>query len=195
MFTGWIESADGSKLTISTNSPHAVAIGDEFHIEGVGNKIAMTARVKLDRVGQLDLSRDGQLTAIAGTNSRVVEAKRVLLYVTLVGGIRFTNTTENLRLKTSPHVLSIKGSMKEAMGVCLDVSREGMGLSSPVHYKVDSELGVTMQSKFGMIVCKGMVRYCSPDRDRIGMYRCGLMLLPLERTIAPRWDQLLNDPE
>jgi len=194
IFSGWIESYFGSRLELSTNTNHAVQIGDEFRIEGYGHKVSMVVSARLVEIAQLDLLAEGMVTAVAGTNSRIVEAKRVLLRLEVTSPVRFSGSTENVRIKTkSIPVLLEQG--KEFQGFCLDVGAQGFSFTTTEPVAVNEEIRAQLQTNQGVIRCSGNVRYCRLDRDREGMNRCGVHLNPFDRTTGPKWEAFIDSLE
>ncbi|MBA4294170.1 hypothetical protein C0431_14505 [bacterium] len=194
IFSGWIENCDGDLITLSTNTQAAVQIGDVFRIEGYGHKVSMIVNAEMVRVGQLDLTADGIVAGIQGTKSSVIEAKRVTFLLRMSGPARFAASMENVRIKTPPLPVMVKSSQGEIQGYSLDVSMQGLGFTTAAVLSADEDVEAAIQTKYGMLSFRGNVRYCTSDRDRDGMHRCGIHLDPLERTISPKWEMLVENP-
>ncbi len=194
IFSGWIESCDGDLITLSTNTQAAIQIGDVFRIEGYGHKVSMIVHAQILRVGQLDLKTDGIVAGISGTKSSVIEAKRVTFQMRLSGPARFSASNENVRIKTPLLPVMVKSSQGEIQGFSLDVSMQGLGFTTAAVLIADEDIEAAIQTKYGMLSFRGNVRYCTSDRDRDGMYRCGIHLDPLDRTVSPKWEMLVENP-
>ncbi|ARU39894.1 hypothetical protein CCB80_01580 [Armatimonadetes bacterium Uphvl-Ar1] len=194
IFSGWIESCDGDLITLSTNTQAAIQIGDVFRIEGYGHKVSMIVNAQILRVGQLDLMSDGIVAGISGTKSSVIEAKRVTFQMRMSGPSRFSSSNENVRIKTPLLPVMVKSSQGEIQGFSLDVSMQGIGFTTAAVLVADEDIEAAIQTKYGMLSFRGNVRYCTSDRDRDGMYRCGIHLDPLDRTVSPKWEMLVENP-
>lgn len=192
IFTGWIESYDGMTVGLSTNTNYAVQIGDEFRIEGYGHKVSMIVNTKLLEIGKLDLINEGKVTAVAGTNSRIVEAKRVFLRMGVSGSVRFASSNENVRIKTPQLPVLVQQGVVELQGFCLDVSQHGMSFTTSGQLNANEEIKGQLQTNLGILNCTGNVRYCLPDKDRDGMFRCGIDLDPFDRTTSPKWEAFME---
>lgn len=194
IFSGWIEGVDGDLITLSTNTQAAVQIGDVFRIEGYGHKVSMIVNAEILRVGQLNLGKDGLVAGIQGTQSNIVEAKRVSFQMRLSGPVRFASSNENVRIKTPFLPVMIWGGSGESQCHSLDVSMQGLGMTAAVRFVPDEEIRGQVQTKYGVLEFSGNVRYCTSDKDRDGMKRIGIHLNPLDRTIAPKWEQFVEQP-
>jgi hypothetical protein len=193
IFSGWIESYAFTHIALSTNTNHAVQIGDEFRIEGYGHKVSMVVNAKLMDIGKLDLINEGKITAVVGTNARIIEAKRVLLNMELSGPVRFAASTENVRIKTPLIPLLAKQGENELQGFSLDVSQQGIALTTSGILQANEQLEGQLQTNQGVIRFTGNVRYCLTDKDRDGMNRCGIHIDPFDRTTSPKWEAFINN--
>lgn len=193
LFSGWIESYVGNVIVLSTNTNYAVNIGDQFRIEGYGHKVSMVVNARLNEIGRLDINKESLVTEVQGTNARILEAKRIHLQMSVVGPVRFAATEESLRIKAPMLPILVEQGEVQVQGYCVDAGLQGFGFVTDCQLVSDTEVKAQIQTKHGMVVCKGNLRYCIKDRDRDDMYRCGVHISPLERTMAPRWDAFLND--
>ncbi|MFM9873027.1 MAG: PilZ domain-containing protein [Fimbriimonadaceae bacterium] len=191
IFSGWIEAYNGSMLDLSTNSNHTMNIGEEFRVEGYGHKISMVVNAKLSEIGKLDLVKEGKLPSVEGTNARTIEAKRDLFRMEVLGSVRFASSSENVRIKTPAIPLLVKQGSNELQGFSLDVSQQGIAFTTSGTLVVNEQVDAQIQTSRGVIVCSGTVRYCLPDKDRVGMCRCALHLDPFDRISAPKWEAFM----
>lgn len=195
LFTGWIEDFKDNIVTISTNTNHAVQIGDEFRFEGFGPQVAVVFNAKLESIGELDLATQGLITTVEGTNARIVEAKRVKLELFVSSPVRFSASTENLRMQAdnTSTVLSFPGG--QVAGFTIDIAKQGIGFICQKPLKAQQLVHVRIETKIGPIDAEGCVRYCVPDKDRVGMLRVGVMFTDMDRVNKPRWDRFLSAVE
>jgi len=192
LFAGWIEDFFGHKVVISTNTNHAVQIGDEFRFEGFGNHIAVVFHAKLEAVAKLDLTNAGVVTAVEGTNARIVEAKRVKLELQVSSPVRFSASNENLRMLAPDVFTVLNEGANQVEGFMIDIAKQGIGFVSKKKVKPKEYVEVRMETRIGTIEAKGNIRYCIPDKDRDGFYRVGIMFTDLDRVNRPRWDRFLS---
>jgi hypothetical protein len=193
LFTGWIEDFFGNKVTVSTNTQQSVEIGDEFRFEGFGHHISVVFTAKLDAIGKLDLVNQGIVTAVEGTNARIVEAKRVKFDLTVSGPVRFSASEEKVRVSTPDIFAAVKFGPYEHQGFLVDVGLEGVGMVLHSKVPVKENVDLKMETRLGSIEAKANVRYCSPDRDRAGMWRIGLLFIEMDRVNKPRWDRFMTE--
>jgi hypothetical protein len=192
LFAGWIEDFFGNNVVISTNTNHSVQIGDEFRFEGFGNHIAVVFVARLEAVGKLDLAKESVVTAVEGTNARIVEAKRVRLELQVSSPVRFSASKENLRMLVSDVFTVLNEGERQIEAVVIDVAKQGIGLVSKSNVKPKEYVSVRMETRLGAIEAKGNVRYCTIDKDRVGFYRIGIMFTDMDRVNRPRWDRFIS---
>lgn len=192
LFTGWIESAEGNDLEVSTLTNSAVTPGDEFRIEGYGHKVSMTVTARLKEIGKLDLATEARICGIEGTTAKIVEAKRIRLKMVACAPTRFAATEESLRIKVPLFpVKTIQGGTTTE-GYCVDIGPQGFGMVSTGRLCPGEPVTADIVTPNGVVSCAGEVRYSLEDRDREGMYRSGIEILSMERRMAPRWEMLLR---
>ncbi len=192
LFTGWIEDFFGNKVVISTSTSHAVQIGDEFRFEGFGNRIAVVFSARLESVVQLDLGKDSIVTEVEGTAARIIEAKRVRLELQVSSPVRYSASHENVRM-LAPEVFTVLNEGENQVeGFMIDIAKQGIGFVSKKKVKPKEYVEVRMETRIGPIVAKGNIRYCTPDKDRNGYYRTGIMFTDMDRMNRPRWARFIS---
>lgn len=193
LFSGWIEDYYGNLVTISTNTNHAVEIGDEFRFEGYGNRVSIVFNAQLTEVGQLDTLCEAKVTSVDGTNIKIVEARRVKLVLHVSSPIRLAASHESLRMMTREIFVKLEVGERDYEGYVIDVAQQGVGLISSQTLKPKSSVRVVMDTRLGPIEALGQVRYCLPDKDREGLMRIGVMFTDMDRVHRPRWDRFLSE--
>lgn len=192
LFTGWIESADGALIEVSTLTNFAVTPGDEFRLEGYGHKVSMIVTAKLIEICKIDLESEARVCGIEGSNAKIVEAKRIRLRMEACAPTRFSSTEESLRIKVPLYPVRIEQGGQSNEGYCVDIGPRGFGLVSFSALSPTVAATAEIVTPKGVVSCSGEVRYCVADKDREGMYRSGVMIQSMERRMAPRWEALLK---
>lgn len=192
-FHGWITGFFGNSVEVSTSTDAPVKIGDEFRFEGYGHHISVVFNGRLEEVGELDIMSDGIVTAIAGSNARVLEAKRIALKLTVVSPVRFAASNESVRLKTEDRYTKVKVGIHELEAFTVDVSPNGVGIVLRHPLNPDDCVTASVETPVGVVTGMASVRYCRPDIDRDGFYRVGLMFIDLGRVERPRWERFLKN--
>ncbi|MCU0315241.1 MAG: PilZ domain-containing protein [Fimbriimonadaceae bacterium] len=193
IFNGWIENFFGSKLDVVTTTETPVLVGDEFRFEGFGHHISVVFQAKLEGVGTFDMASGGILTAIEGSNAKMIDASRVTLNLAVTSPIRYAASSESVRMMVNDIFSRILVHGSEIEGFTVDVAPNGAGLVTSGKVEPGETVIVIIDTNLGPVKAQAIVRYCRPDKERSGYYRVGLMFVDMGRIERPRWERFLRE--
>jgi hypothetical protein len=183
---GWVDSFEGPTLVVRTSADFELAVGDgfSFRVNGLNSDAVFLAELSAldDNFAALrGLIDSGDLAGL-GLDEQV-------LSFSITSGIALLPPAQDARFNTAT------GSVLLGEGIdCViqDISLSGIGVICHEHIEPGLVLPARIICECGTIDCEVEVRYCRKLADGQNTFRMGLLLQPMDRVSAGRWQTMFR---
>lgn len=190
ILNGWIANLNDQIVDITATTVAQLHKGDQFQIEGFGNRISVSFTAVLGEVEYLEAGPKLQVDGEVKPSLR--NPMKVSLKMRIATQIRYGSSSEAVRVKVDdlPAQVVYKGARLDA--VVIDVGKNGVGLVVPAAMEPGQTVQLMVGTSTGPIKTTADVRYCREEPDRPNYFRVGLMFLDLGRVERPKWEQFVK---
>ncbi|MCW5940435.1 MAG: hypothetical protein KF884_12370 [Fimbriimonadaceae bacterium] len=193
-FLGWVVNFSGQCLEIETTTEHVMSPGDRFLFDVVGRRSSACCEATLTEVENFDPTGQGNVSTVQGSDIKIIEANSITLSFRIEGTLRYTRSEDAFRIRTSPMPVVIKGSGQPISASVVDVGERGFGFVSSVIFEPsNTPISFEVSTPIGVVLGKGVIRYCEPAAANSGRFRGGVLMTELGRLDAPRWLRFVRE--
>lgn len=161
-FGGWTVSNDEAHFVVKLSSGHGIEVGERFFFQVYSSKKCLVFPGDCVKVGN------------------------DIVHFTIQGRPRILDSNEEVRLRASHIRCAIKTVDSDRLVEVLDISQEGIGISSPVQFANGEELNLVLEFSDGQVKAIGEVRNCRKQPDGFG-FRVGMTITIADRSMQGRW--------
>ncbi len=192
IFSGWVESVFGTQIQVQAETSVVMEIGDKFQFEAHCQRASASFTGTLSDIGDFDMLQGGMISAVEGSNSKMIEASVVPLIFKADSPLRYIVTVEPYRVRVNGVQGEITVDSRSVKVSVVDVSESGFGFVTRHVIEPGTEFQFGLDTPTGRVRGTGVVRYSRPGA-RGKTFRCGASVDTSGRLDGPRWLRFVEE--